>query len=87
MPTARESLLGVLCDSLGVPFDEAMLNWPPGTRPTDGIWAKHWYAAVERTTTFEPYRPKPDPVPDRFRDVHEQAEALYQRLYPHRLRP
>ena len=41
-----------------------MLSWPPGRRSTDGIWAKYWYAAVEKTTSFQPYYPKSDPVPD-----------------------
>ena len=24
-------------------FDPAMLSWPPGPRPTDGVWARYWY--------------------------------------------
>src|SRR5262249_37634062 len=51
-------MLALLCARLGVAFDEAMLTWPPGRRETDGIWAKYWYDAVDRSTTFEPYRPK-----------------------------
>jgi hypothetical protein len=27
-----------------------MLHWPAGPRATDGIWAKYWYDAVERST-------------------------------------
>src|SRR3954447_3613844 len=48
-------MLERLCRGLGVPFAEAMLSWPPGRRETDGIWAKHWYSAVEQTTSFQPY--------------------------------
>ena len=48
-------VLGALCEALGVPFDDAMLSWPPGRRETDGIWAKHWYASVEQSTSFGPY--------------------------------
>src|SRR5690606_23075320 len=47
--------LGLLCDALGVPFSERMLAWPPGPRPSDGVWAKHWYAAVWASTGFQPY--------------------------------
>jgi hypothetical protein len=79
--------LALLCDSLGVPFTEAMLSWPPGRRFTDGIWAKYWYAAVEKTTSFQPYSPKHVPVPDSSRGLHEQCDELYQQLYPQRLRP
>src|SRR5262245_42952081 len=35
--------LGLLCEAVDVRFEESMLSWPPGPRPTDGIWAKHWY--------------------------------------------
>jgi hypothetical protein len=80
-------MLARLCDVLGLPFTEAMLSWPPGRRATDGVWAKHWYAAVERTTGFEPYRPKPDPVPAPFTGLLRDCEALYARLHDHRLTP
>jgi hypothetical protein len=78
-------LLARLCSLLGVPFTEAMLSWPPGPRATDGIWAKHWYAAVERSTSFQPYAPKPDPVPPELGDLLTRCETLYASLYTHRL--
>lgn len=53
--------LGALCAALNIPFDEAMLSWPPGRRETDGVWAAHWYGAVETSTGFGP--PKPPPAP------------------------
>jgi hypothetical protein len=77
--------LGLLCDALHVPFSEAMLSWPPGPRRTDGVWAKYWYAAVEKTTSFQPYRPKNDPVPAQLQELHEQCDELYHRLREHRL--
>jgi hypothetical protein len=79
--------LGLLCDALRVPFTEVMLSWPPGRRATDGVWAKYWYAAVERTTSFQRYTPKADPVPEPLRGLHEQCEELYQQLHQQRLRP
>src|ERR1700736_397988 len=53
-----ERMLRSLCDGIGVEFDKAMLSWPPGLRDTDGIWAKHWYDDVARSTSFEPYQPR-----------------------------
>jgi hypothetical protein len=35
-------VLSALCGALDLPFDEAMLSWAAGPRPTDGVWAKHW---------------------------------------------
>jgi hypothetical protein len=75
----------LLCQAVGVDFDQAMLSWPPGLRETDGIWAKHWYDAVAKSTGFEPYTPKHDPVPERLRDVHDRCRECYERLYEYRL--
>ncbi len=79
-------ILGLLCDALGVQFSEAMLSWPPGLRATDGIWARHWYHEVETSTSFRPYRPKPDRVPERLAKVYETCLDYYERLHAQRLR-
>jgi hypothetical protein len=50
--------LAALCDEHGLPFQEAMLSWPPGRRDTDGVWGPYWYDAVWRSTGFEPYQPR-----------------------------
>ncbi len=80
-----EGMLRALCDALGVPWDPAMLAWSPGPRETDGIWAKHWYDSVYRSTGFAPYRPRHEPVPDRLESVHARCRELYDRLYADRL--
>ena len=80
----RELLSG-LCAAVGVPFSEAMLSWPAGPRETDGVWAKHWYASVEASTGFVPYRPKPDCVPERLEALHEKCRTIYDGLHVHRL--
>lgn len=78
-------LLTALCDAVGVPFQETMLQWPPGPRETDGVWARHWYAKVDKTNTFGPYRAKPDEVPADLLDVLDQCNDLYNTLSQHRL--
>jgi hypothetical protein len=78
-------MLSLLCDALDVPFDASMLAWSPGRRETDGVWAKYWYDAVERSTGFEPYQPKQTEVPAQFMPLLESADALYQSLARHRL--
>ena len=80
-----ERMLRLLCHANGVPFDKAMLSWPPGLRETDGIWAKHWYDEVARSTSFQPYQPREGNVPDRLREIYEQCRECYERLYQHRL--
>ena len=56
-------VLAQLCDYLEIPFDEAMLSWPAGPRPEDGVWAPHWYDSVHRSTGFQPWKAKDEPLP------------------------
>jgi Sulfotransferase domain len=79
-------LLRLLCEAIGVEFDEAMLSWSPGLRETDGVWAKHWYGEVARSTSFQPYQPKNERVPERLRAIHDHCRECYDRLYAYRLR-
>ena len=80
-----EPTLRLLCDAIGVSFDQSMLSWPPGLRETDGIWAKHWYDAVARSTSFQPYKSREGNVPDSVRDVYQRCRECYEKLYQHRL--
>ena len=78
-------MLGLLCGALGVAYTDRMLAWPPGLRATDGIWAKYWYKEVETTTSFQPYRPKHEQVPEAFGGLLRECEAYYRQIYPFRL--
>ncbi len=81
-------LLTRLCAALDVGFDERMLSWPPGPRPSDGIWAQYWYHAVETSTGFEPGLQESGPValPEGLEPVAAAAEPYYAALSAHRLR-
>jgi hypothetical protein len=78
-------MLQLLCDAIGVEFSNAMLSWAPGPRQTDGVWAKYWYAEVERSTAFAPYRERKIELPEGLHEVHRRCREIYERLYPHRL--
>ena len=47
-----EAALRILCAAIGLPFSDAMLDWPAGPKPFDGVWASHWYGAVHRSMGF-----------------------------------
>jgi hypothetical protein len=79
-------ILGALCEVLEVAFDEAMLSWPRGPRPTDGCWAQAWYGNALDSTGFAPYRQSTATLPDEHRELLDQCEELYELLAPHRLR-
>ncbi|GAA1898124.1 sulfotransferase-like domain-containing protein [Asanoa iriomotensis] len=74
-----------LCAALGIAFDEAMLSWPAGRRDTDGVWAPHWYGAVERSTGFAPYRAEPVSVPPDLAHLVVAAKPFYDELAAHAL--
>jgi Sulfotransferase domain len=80
-----EKILRLLCDAVGVEFSDSMLSWPPGLRETDGIWAKHWYGEVAKTTSFRPYRPRQVEVPEHFREIYDCCRECYERLHVYRL--
>jgi hypothetical protein len=81
-----EHILQLLCDAVAVEFKEAMLSWPAGRRETDGVWAKYWYAEVERSTSFQPHRERNIEVPENLRELHARCQEIYENLYQHRLR-
>ncbi len=77
--------LRLLCNAIGVEFSDAMLSWRPGPRDTDGIWAKHWYAEVERSTGFQPYRERKIEVPGKLSEIEQRCRERYEKLHQHRL--
>ncbi len=80
--------LARLCAACGIPFDAAMLAWPPGRRASDGVWAPAWYAAVERSTGFGPPDDRPLPrLEGRLAEIAEAARPAYERLRRQRLVP
>ncbi|HET7202004.1 MAG TPA: hypothetical protein VFI92_01430 [Steroidobacteraceae bacterium] len=85
-----DGMLRKLCSALEVPFCDRMLWWPPGRRPTDGIWAKYWYERVEASTGFEPAGSLDDAgerdLPPRLVAIEARCRPLYEKLRAHRLR-
>lgn len=80
-------MLAALCRAVGVGFDARMLSWPPGLRATDGVWARHWYASVERSTGFNRLRANSKPVPRNLTSLVDEAQPIYDRLAAYRLDP
>lgn len=80
-------MLRALCDALDLSFDPAMLAWPAGPRSTDGVWSKHWYASVEKSTGFGPPRVERTDLPFRLEPVLERCDTYYSQLHAHRLQP
>jgi hypothetical protein len=80
-----EGTLTALCRAIGIPFDPAMLSWPPGRRDSDGIWAPVWYHSVEQSTGFLPYAPKTVSLSPRLQAITDECRPYYERMAAHRL--
>lgn len=80
------NVLSKLCRALGIAWDEAMLNWAPGRRETDGPWAPHWYGAVEKSTGFGSPQSNAVQLPNEARQLAERCRPYYERLAQFRIR-
>ena len=78
-------VLRALCEHLGLEYTDDMLSWSDGPRDEDGIWAKHWYHAVHKSTGFSPYAHK-ESFPDDLRPLLEECAPWYRKLYDHAIR-
>ena len=76
-----EGVLRELCRRIQLPFEEAMLRWPPGPKPEDGSWAKDWYHNTHRSTAFMKYREKTEPFPEKLKPLLDQCRPHYDFLY------
>ena len=84
---APEAHLRALCELLGIDYTDRMLQWLPGPRDSDGVWAPHWYAHVWESTGFEqPPVSREIRLPATGARVADACMPHYQRLHTRRLR-
>lgn len=82
-----EIMLRALCNEIGLAFDPAMLRWPAGPRVEDGIWAKHWYNSVHKSTGIAGAEGPLPEIPSTLRPVLDAALPYYLGLHRLRLSP
>jgi hypothetical protein len=75
--------LSALCQKLMIDFDEAMLQWPRGPKPFDGVWAPHWYNAVWASTQFDLPVEKNITLSLELQRIADQAQPYYEKLKTH----
>ncbi|MFT7474004.1 MAG: hypothetical protein ACI81L_000920 [Verrucomicrobiales bacterium] len=78
-------VLRAVCDRVGIDFDDAMLSWPSGPKPEDGVWAPYWYDGVWGSMGWKPNVPKNVELLPGLAAALPEAEAAYERLLPYRL--
>jgi len=81
-----EATLKKLCHVLNIPFDTRMLSWPKGPKSYDGVWAKHWYKSLHKTTEFGKENISKDPLPSHLEELCAEATYYYNQIIPHALK-
>ena len=69
-----------VCELADVQFHEEMLLWPAKSRIEDGIWAKHWYSNVHKSTGFMKYKKKTEDFPIELRSLLKECQFYYDEL-------
>jgi len=82
-----KAMLELLCRKCSISFDEKMLSWPLGPRPEDGVWGKHWYNAVENSSSFAPYVEKEVSLDPELEKLAEELEPYYNEMKRHKIEP
>ncbi len=81
-----EIMLIALCQRLDIEFEPAMLNWQSGPGADDGIWGKHWYDAIWKSTGFAPPDKDPAPLPDHLQAICDEILPDYLAVKEHRIK-
>ena len=80
-----EASLRALCAALELEWDPAMVSWGVGLKPFDGVWAKHWYDAVHRSSGFASAEDDLPELRGELALINERALPLYERLAAHKI--
>ncbi|QJB68268.1 sulfotransferase [Parasphingorhabdus halotolerans] len=81
------SHLKALCVALAIPWDGAMLQWQPGGRKTDGVWAAHWYNRVVETSGFGGPEGAAKPLTPAQQRIADSCRQYYEKMTRYRLQP
>ena len=81
-----QGMLRALCGRFEIPFHEAMLAWPAGPRPSDGVWGPHWYDAVRSSTGFRAYQTRDIELTPELEAVAARCAEAYAMLHSKRMR-
>ncbi|KAG1679396.1 hypothetical protein FOA52_007687 [Chlamydomonas sp. UWO 241] len=89
-----EGMLRSVCSALDIPWQPAMLSWPAGPKPYDGVWAPWWYASTYSATGFGSAPESsvqagsaPKPLPDALKPLLGECQAVLRLLRRHALSP
>ncbi len=81
-----EPMIKKLCKALDIIFYPSMLQWPAGTRSSDGVWGVYWYEGVYESTGFKPHTKKEVTIDQKLANVYENCKKHYDTFYNKRIK-
>jgi hypothetical protein len=75
-----EKILSKWCDRIDIKFDKSMLKWEKGVYPNDGIWWKHWYDNVIKTTGFTESSKMNSEISKKYQSVYNECLFYYKKI-------
>ena len=72
-----KGVLSSWCESININFDKSMLSWSEGSHKNDGIWWKHWYDNVIKTTGFKKYQKKDISIENKYDSIYNESMTYY----------
>lgn len=76
-----KKILSQWCKHLDIEFDSSMLKWSKGNHPQDGIWWKHWYDNVIKTTHFQKFHSIQNKLDTKYQSIYDESLDYYNKLY------
>jgi hypothetical protein len=80
------AMLKLLCDEIGLEWTPEMLHWSAGGHVDDGVWARHWYGAVHKSTGFAGVEGPLPQLNDKYQALCDAALPAYQAMKAHALK-
>ena len=68
------------CESINIDFDRSMLSWEKGNHQSDGIWWKHWYDNVIKTSGFQKYHKRDINIENQYDSIYNESMEYYNYL-------
>jgi hypothetical protein len=72
--------LTAMCTRMNIPMDKDMLQWTPGPRPEDGVWAQYWYKNVWQSSGFKKQETSSRLLPDHLLPLYNEAKIYFDKL-------
>lgn len=76
-------VLEKLCAALDIAWHPAMLSWPAGAHPQDGVWGSHWYDRVYASNGFGAPPADLPKLDEAYAEIAESCMADYHAMREH----